>query len=571
MINFKVLRWKNFLSTGNIFTELELNKFNTSLIVGRNGSGKSTVLDALTFALFGKPFRKINKPQLVNSITRRDMVVEIEFDIGTNLYKIVRGIKPNIFEIYQNGELVNQSSEVKDYQEVLEKTILKVNYKSFCQVVVLGSATFQPFMQLSAGQRRDVIEDLLDLQIFTTMNSILKNKIMMNGQEVNETALLSKSNQEKIALVREHLLELQNNNEQLLEEKRQRIEQSKEEIEKLKKQLEPIEQQVAELYKKNNECDYPSLEKKLKKLETYKHQINAKINLINKDMNFLNEHDDCPTCKQSIEQTFKELTLKDKNEGLNTLQDGLDLLLNQITELNDKMTDASNIMDKLNETKFEENIFLNRINSLNDYITELEKDISSIENNKKQANDIKIADLEAEYELLKNKQIELSKDKTILSASSSLLKDSGIKAKIIKQYVPIINKLINKYLTALDFYIQFELNEEFDETIKSRYRDDFSYSSFSEGEKMKINLAILFTWRAVAKLRNSINTNLLIMDEVFDSSLDTDGTEEFLKLLNNLTNDTNTFIISHKRDQLADKFENVIKFEKKQNFSRIME
>jgi DNA repair exonuclease SbcCD ATPase subunit len=567
MIKFKVIRWKNFLSTGNIFTELDLCKFNTSLIVGRNGSGKSTVLDALTFALFGKPFRKINKPQLMNSITRRDMVVEIEFDIGTNLYKIVRGIKPNIFEIYQNGELVNQSSEIKDYQEVLEKNILKVNYKSFCQVVVLGSATFQPFMQLSAGQRRDVIEDLLDLQIFTTMNSVLKNKIMLNGQQVNETTLLIKSNQEKIDLVKEHLLEIQNNNEQLIEEKRQRLHQTDVDLIDITAEYGKINGQIVELSKDVSLGD--SLKKKLKKLETYKHQINAKISILNKDISFLNEHNDCPTCKQSIEQTFKESSIKEKNDGLNEIQEGMDLLVKQMDELTSQIDVINNLNDKINSLRLEESRLINKITSLKSYIKELEKDISSIEVNKKQTSDVKISDLEAEYEILNKKQIELSKDKTLLSASSLLLKDSGIKAKIIKQYVPIINKLINKYLTALDFFIQFELNEEFDETIRSRYRDDFSYSSFSEGEKQKINLAILFTWRAVAKLRNSINTNLLIMDEIFDSSLDNNSVEHFFTLINGLNSNENLFVISHK-ENMIEKFDNIIRFKKTQNFSTVI-
>lgn len=567
MIVFRKIKYKNFLSTGNIFTEISLDKHNTTLIVGDNGSGKSTVLDALTFGLFGKPFRKINKPQLLNTITRKDMVVEIEFSIGSNSYKIIRGIKPNIFELYKNNVLLNQSAESKDYQEILEKQIIKVNFKSFCQVVVLGSATFQPFMQLSSAQRREVIEDLLDLQIFTVMNALLKNKISDNNQKLSECLNNKKLIEEKIKLIKEHLIELQNNNEQIIEEKKQRIEDAKKEIGSITEFNEKVLEQIKELVDKTT--DEKKLKNKLAKLEQFKYKIHANLSVLKKDIDFFTNNDNCPTCKQLIEVKFKEQSVTEKQEEIKTIQEGLVLLEEQYNSINNSIKEINQNISKINSLKLEESRYNTKLSSLTDYIKELDKDIKNLITDKKQDTDIKITDLEEELEKISINYSSLNNHKGILNAANILLKDGGIKAKIVKQYVPIINKLINKYLSSLDFYIQFELNEEFKETIKSRYRDEFSYESFSEGEKMKINLAILFTWRAVAKLRNSINTNLLIMDEVFDSSLDSNGTDEFLKLLNNLTKETNTFIISHKTDQLIDKFENVIKFQKKQNFSKV--
>ena len=567
MIVFKTIRYKNFLSTGNIFTEIFLDKHNTTLIVGDNGSGKSTILDALTFGLFGKPFRKINKPQLLNTITRKDLVVEIEFSIGSNNYKIVRGIKPAVFELYKNGSLLNQSAESKDYQEILEKQIIKVNFKSFCQVVVLGSATFQPFMQLSTGQRREVIEDLLDLQIFTVMNVLLKNKISDNNQMLSDCMNNKKIIEEKIKLIKEHLAELNNNNEQIIEEKKQRINEAQIEIESLSKTIEDVTNNIKALSEKI--IQEKKLKSKAVKLDELKYKIQANLSVLKKDIDFFNKNDDCPTCKQLIEEKFKEQTILEKQKEVEKIEDGLKVLEEQYSSISKSVKEIEKVHSQINSYKLEESRYNTKISSLTSYIVELNRDIKSMISDKKQDNNHKITDLEAELEKITIEYSSLNEHKNILNSANALLKDGGIKAKIVKQYVPIINKLINKYLSALDFYIQFELNEEFKETIKSRYRDEFSYDSFSEGEKMKINLSILFTWRAVAKLRNSINTNLLIMDEVFDSSLDSNGTEEFLKLLNNLTKDTNTFIISHKTDQLIDKFENVLKFQKKQNFSKV--
>jgi DNA repair exonuclease SbcCD ATPase subunit len=567
MIVFKKIRWKNFLSTGNLFTEIELNKSATTLIVGENGAGKSTLLDALSFALFNKPFRKINKPLLLNSITKKDLVVEIEFSIGPNNYKIIRGIKPNVFEVYQNGSLLNQSADSKDYQEILEKQILKINFKSFCQVVVLGSASFVPFMSLPTGQRREIIEDLLDLQIFTSMNTILKQRIITNAedlikQEANKTIV-----EEKIKLVRSHLIEVQNNNDKIIAEKNDRIAQTNSQVNGLNDEYWSLNNKRKDLEEKT--VDEKELSSSMKKLTALKHKFEAHLSSQKDQIKFFTDHDNCPTCKQTIDESFKCDMVETNQQKVKELEENLDLVAKNYMETNDKITELMNIQSEINTLKMEEHKLTTKITSLIDYRTQLENEINSIQKN---VTEDKSEQLNALVDELKEADIllnELHDLKQTYQAVSVLLKDGGIKAKIIKQYIPIINKLINKYLSSMDFFVQFELNEEFNETIKSRFRDEFSYASFSEGEKMRINLAILFTWRAVAKLRNSISTNILIMDEVMDSSLDANGTEEFMKVLTQLAIDTNTFIISHKTDQLYDKFTSVIKFEKHKNFSKI--
>ena len=567
MIIFRKLRWKNLLSTGNVFTEIDLNKFNTTLIVGENGAGKSTILDALSYALFGKAFRKINKPQLLNTITQKNLVVEIEFSIGINQYKIIRGIKPNIFEVYQNDKLMNQSAEMKDYQEILEKQIIKVNHKSFCQVVILGSATFQPFMQLPSGQRRDIIEDLLDLQIFTTMNSLLKDKVLMNTVALQTKTSDKKIIEEKIKLIKEHLIEMKNNNDQLIKEKQDRINETDDKIEDLDKQYTSLKRQISTL--ENGLEDKNDLSTRINKLSSLKHQIEAKRAIIEKDIKFFEKHENCPTCTQAISSDFREKTVSLKQNEIETIDDGLTKLIEQYEQAQKNLDKVLEIQADINEIKMDMHALNTQKNSLLDYKERIDEEIKSLGKSNKEMDDSKVPDLEKNLKSIEKEYQELTEEKNLLNAAGLLLKDGGIKSKIVKQYIPIINKLINKYLSSMEFMCQFELDEEFKETIKSRYRDIFSYESFSEGEKMRINLAILFTWRAIAKLRNSINTNLLIMDEVFDSSLDTNGTDEFLKLIKDLTSDTNTFIISHKTDQLYDKFEKVLKFEKHKNFSRI--
>jgi DNA repair exonuclease SbcCD ATPase subunit len=567
LIVFEKLRWKNLLSTGNVFTELNLNTDKTTLIVGKNGAGKSSILDSLLFVLFGKAFRKINKPQLLNSITQKNLVVEVEFSISNQKYKIIRGMKPNLFEVYLNGNLLNQSAEVKDYQEILEKQILKVNYKSFCQVVVLGSATFQPFMQLPTGQRREIIEDLLDLQIFTTMNSVLKNKILTNSEKIYQSQSNKKLIEEKIKLIKEHLIDLQNNNEQLVVEKKERIKETNAQLEKLSQVYCEYENKRKEL--EENLADSGCISKKLEKLSKLKHQIEANLSLVKKDVDFFNKHDNCPTCKQEIDEQFKCETIESKGKQISEYEEGLELLTRQYEEKNIELKNILEIKSKINDIKMEINTTKSKINSMIEYRDRIEEEIKSIKKVEAKKEYNKIPELEKELTKINSEYNELVEEKNIFNVASTLLKDGGIKAKIIKQYVPVINKLINKYLSSMEFMCQFELDEQFNETLKSRHRDEFSYASFSEGEKLRINLAILFTWRALAKLRNSINTNLLIMDEVFDSSLDANGTEEFLKIIKDLTSDTNTFIISHKTDQLYDKFDRVIKFEKYKSFSRI--
>jgi DNA repair exonuclease SbcCD ATPase subunit len=567
MIYFKVLRWRNFLSTGNIDTEIQLNKSTNTLIVGENGAGKSTILDALTYALFGKPFRKVNKGQLLNSITRKNLVVEIEFDIGHTQYKIIRGQKPNVFEVYQNGNLVNQSAEMRDYQEVLEKQILKLNLKSFCQVVILGSASFVPFMQLPAAQRREIIEDLLDLQIFTTMNSLLKERIAENTESLTEINTDQKVILEKIKIIKEHLLEKQNSNEKIITEKISLIDDTDYKLEKLNQQYWNFNVAIEAM--KDQMSDETTVAKHLQKVSQYRHKIEAAVAILNSDLKFFNEHKDCPTCSQAIDESFRDRVITEKSEQLDDSRSKLQLLSKEYEEANTRLNQLIEIQAAINTKQMEQFKVKSTIDSLIKYRDQLEKEIKQINISHEIDEEDKMSELEAELNAVAVRYNDAMDQKQIYTAAAMLLKDGGIKARIIKQYVPVINKLINKYLSAMDFFVQFELDEEFNETIKSRFRDEFSYASFSEGEKMRINLAILFTWRAVAKLRNSISTNLLIMDEVFDSSLDNNGTEEFLKIIKELTSDTNTFIISHKGDQLYDKFETVLKFEKKQNFSRV--
>jgi len=569
LIYFKTIRYKNFLSTGNSFTEVELNKNNTTLIVGENGAGKSTILDALSFALYNKPFRKVNKPQLLNSINKKDLIVELEFNIGSSMYKIIRGLKPNIFEMYSNGKLLSQDAASRDYQDVLEKQILKLNHKSFCQVVVLGSASFVPFMQLTAASRREVIEDLLDIQIFSTMNSLLKEKINTNNSSIMEVEYQYDLTSEKIKMQHEHIIALQKNNEEQIEKYRQELKQITDRIDAEKIQVDDTEQQILALSQQVE--DQEQVNSKQNKLQVLEGQLNDKLAKLEKEINFFNSHDNCPTCKQGIDDTFKCETVSTKQNQFQETTDGIDQIRKEIQKIQKRIAEIASVLSQISTSNIQKITHLNNITGLVQQCKKIAKDISELQT--KSDDFIINDDRMKELELLIDQQVEqksdLLKDKEAYTIASVILKDNGIKARIIKQYIPVINKLINKYLSAMDFFVQFELNENFDETIKSRFRDEFSYASFSEGEKMRINLAILFTWRAIAKLRNSASTNLLIMDEVLDGSLDSNGTDEFLKILNNLTQDTNTFIISHKVDQLVDKFSNVIKFAKIKNFSQV--
>jgi DNA repair exonuclease SbcCD ATPase subunit len=569
MILFKKLRWQNLLSTGNQFTEIILNKSKSTLIVGENGAGKSTILDALSFALYGRPFRNINKPQLMNSITGKGLVVEVEFSIGRKEYMIRRGIKPGIFEVFQNGILINQNSDVREYQEMVEKTILKMNHKSFAQIVVLGSANYIPFMQLSAGDRRAVIEDLLDIQIFSVMNTLLKEKIAANKIAIRDAEYQIDLVEQKIEMTQRHIASLQTNNDDLIKTKNDLVHELNDKITQAQNDSADLSAQVESLYEQIGDSE--KVLAKRKKILELEGKLETRIKSLRKEVEFFHDHDNCPTCKQGIDHEFKTTRIEDRSMQLVDVEDAfkkleteiqnVDTRINQITTINSSITKINNQISNHN----------NDIRAWNNSISTLEKEIAGIRANTSQI-DTSINEIDG----LKNDQKKFHKTKydliderEMLDVSSSLLKDGGIKTRIIRQYVPIINKLVNKYLAALDFFVNFELDEKFNETIKSRFRDEFSYASFSEGEKMRIDLALMFTWRAIAKLRNSASTNLLIMDEVFDSSLDVGGTEEFLKILDGLTQDSNVFIISHKGDQLYDKFHSVIKFEKHKNFSRI--
>ena len=569
MIYFKTLRWRNFLSTGNSYTEIELNKNNTTLVVGENGAGKSTMLDALCFALYNKPFRKINKPQLMNSINKKDLVVELEFDIGTNKYKIVRGLKPNIFEVYQNNNMISQDADNRDYQDVLERQILKLNHKSFCQVVVLGSASFVPFMQLPAASRREVIEDLLDIQIFSTMNSLLKEKINSNSTMVMDVEYQYDMTSEKISMQHQYIEAMQKNNDEHVEKIKLDLKQYMDSIENAKLAIASLDQQIGILNEQINDQD--QVNKKQKKLQVLETQLNDKLTKLQKEIEFFNLHDNCPTCKQGIDNEFKCETVSTKESQIEETSEGIEQLRQEIQNIQDRIQTIANISSQVTSFNIEKITHTNTISGLLAQCKKAAKDIEELQKKTEEysLNDDTIKELESKIGLLAEQKGDLLNDKEAYGVASIILKDNGIKARIIKQYVPVINKLINKYLAAMDFFVNFELDENFNETIKSRFRDEFSYASFSEGEKMRINLAILFTWRAVAKLRNSASTNLLIMDEVLDGSLDSNGTDEFLKIINTLTQDTNTFIISHKVDQLVDKFANVIRFVKVKNFSGV--
>ena len=567
MIIFKKIRWMNFLSTGNAFTEIQLDKEQTTLIVGDNGAGKSTLLDALSFVLYSKPFRKINKPQLINSINKKDLVVEVEFNIGPASYKIVRGLKPAIFEVYKNGALLNQDADTRDYQDILEKQILKLNHKSFCQVVVLGSASFVPFMQLTAQARREVIEDLLDIQIFSTMNSLLKQRVTDNN-----TALLVidkdiEMTSERIRMQQIHNEAMQKNVEEQLDKYRAELRSITDRIERERESAELYDEEINKLTQEI--VDAQAVEKKQGKVGLLEKQLQSKLEKLNEDIEFFKKNESCPTCKQNIDQSFRASEIDKKLHSCTEVESGITQLKEEASKINDRLSEIRSITARITDLNIKRITHQNTAKGLLTQGKKVAKDIEELQNDSTSTGTVNMEDLDKQLQEQTELKSEHLKDKEALAASAIILKDTGIKARIINQYVPIINKLINKYLSALDFFVMFELDSNFNETIKSRHRDDFSYASFSEGEKMRINLAILFTWRAVAKLRNSASTNLLIMDEVLDGSLDGNGTDEFLKILNNLTLDTNTYIISHKIDQMHDKFANVIKFEKHKNFSRM--
>lgn len=569
MILFRKIRWKNLLSTGNHFTEINLSTNTNTLIVGENGSGKSTLLDAMCFGLFGKAFRSINKPQLLNSINQKDCVVEVEFDTNNKSYKIVRGIKPNVFEIYCNGNLLNQDAASKDYQEHLEKFILKLNYKSFTQIVILGSASFTPFMQLSASDRRAIIEDLLDIQIFSTMNGLVKERLSNNKELTSSSKHQVDLVNKEYELKKKHIEELKKSNDDEIKRYEEEIQTNLQIISDLLANNNVLSVRSEELSQQvSNKLDSENKIKKIVKLET---QIENNLNKYKKDIEFFKEHDDCPTCRQSIVLQFKEDQIQSLDTRVNDSKQALD-------QLKKKLNEEQERLNTINETQsviqsFVVKIATNNtsINETNKYITKLQKKIDELRISKvgteQEGNNLRV--LEDSLSQLQGQIKQLVEEKSYLEAASVLLKDTGIKTKIVRQYLPVINKLVNKYLASLDFFVNFNLDESFKETIKSRHRDDFSYNNFSEGEKQRIDMALMLTWRAVAKLKNSANTNLLILDETFDSSLDANGTDYLMTVLHTLEG-VNLFVISHKGDILQDKFENVIRFVKEKNFSKVI-
>jgi DNA repair exonuclease SbcCD ATPase subunit len=564
MTTFKTIRYKNFLSAGNIFTEINLQKEEHTLIIGENGAGKSTILDAITFALFGKPFRNINKPQIINSVNGRDCVVEVEFKSLSKDYKIVRGLKPNVFEIYCDGDLVDQDAKSKDYQDYLEKHILKFNYKAFTQIVILGSSSFVPFMQLSAADRRAIIEDLLDIQIFSAMNQVVKER---NATLKNEATKLKSdidSTVAQIEMQKKYIEEAKKNNQDQIDVKEQELKENQEQLEKLQNDSALIQKHVDTLLK--TITDEKKVKDKNKKLSQFEAKIDNNITKLQKDIDFFNNNDTCPTCDQSInnkEEKVEQYTSKmnEFSEGMKKLKEEQDAVLRRI-----------NNIEAVNKNILSHQSEITRINAsytqIQKYVKKLEKEIEDLKGKKVLSDDMMNISQELYDKLtqLQTNKATLIDRKKYIDVAAYLLKDSGIKAKIVKQYLPIINKLVNKYLASMNFFVNFEIDEEFKESIKSRHRDDFSYENFSEGEKQKIDLSLLFTWRAIAKMKNSINTNILLLDEVFDSSLDANGTESLLQILHTLPDNTNIFVISHK-DSLHDKFKNILKFEKRKGFS----
>ena len=568
MIEFKTIKWKNLLSTGNNFTEVNLNGHERTLIVGENGSGKSTILDALCFSLFSKPFRKINKSQLVNTVNCGDCKVELEFRIGRIEWKVVRGIKPNVFEIYKNGTLLDQSSATNDQQKWLEQNVLKMNYKSFTQIVVLGSSTFVPFMQLSAPGRRDVIEDILDIRIFSTMNLILKERIKVNKEEVFDVENAMSLLKDKVTVQKTLIEDLRKQSQSNVSHWNENIESLKEQIAKAEEEIELDMREVDSLTFELSEGEDPT--ERIQNLRDFKVKFNSKIKDLTKEIKFFKGNASCPTCHQDIKFDLRDNMVSTDEEKVSKLNEALDKIAKEHKLLDKDLTERNEISTLIKESQIKIKQSLSDINWKTKKIKEIEKEIESIKTDdgsvdKEKDKLLKIIEQGREKEKLKKEVINKRED---LKMVSEFLKDGGVKSSIIRKYLPVMNDLINKYLQKLEFYVNFNLDDMFNETIKSRFRDEFSYASFSEGEKMRIDLALLFTWREIAKLKNSVNTNILILDEIFDSSLDNNGTQDFMKILYNITDGNNVFVISHKGEQIVDKFDNVIEFTKYKNFSK---
>ncbi len=566
-IQFNSIRYKNILSTGNVFTDIPLNKNRTTLVSGTNGSGKSTILDAITFALYGKPFRKINKPQLINTINTKDLVVEVNFTVSGNDYLIRRGMKPNIFEIYRNGELVNQDAAVRDYQAYLEQNILGLNYKSFNQIVVLGSATYVPFMELPAYQRREIIEDLLDIQVFSTMNLLLKDRVSLNKESITDNNYQIDLIKSKIESAVEHNESIRKIREGEVNKIRERMQDHIDRIEEEKTFIEEIEVTIKSLI--DTIEDKPVIKKKLEKTKNIRQELDTVLRGYLKDLNFYHDNDNCPTCKQGIDHNFKETIIYERNQKKREAKDGMDGIEIKITELEARIEEISKVEDviqshnlKIGEHRAQIKMSMNALKSFKNDLDAAEKEVEEVDTSKLEEFNKTLKDLQ-------NDQVKLFDERETLGVAAAMLKDGGIKTRIIRQYIPVMNKLINKYLSAFELFVDFHLDENFNEVIKSRFRDAFSYASFSEGEKLRISLSIMLSWRAVAKLRNSVSTNLLILDETLDGAMDGAGVENLIDTLHNLNNNDNIFVISHRGDQFGEKFDSNIRFEKVKNFSQI--
>jgi|TARA_R110002153_G_scaffold174769_2_gene328067 DNA repair exonuclease SbcCD ATPase subunit len=568
LIEFKTVRYKNFLSTGQQFIEVPLNKGGTTLVIGDNGSGKSTMLDALCFGLFNRPFRDIKKDQIVNSINEKDCIVEIEFNIGSNQYKIVRGIKPNKFEIWCNDKMLNQDAAAKDYQKHLEDNIIRLNFRSFTQVVILGSSSFVPFMRLQPRWRRMVVEEILDIEIFTRMNFLLREKNKNKDEEIRSADFSVNLFEEKIADQDKHIQDLQYKNKQSIEGKQSTIEKEEAGRQQYVEDIKDLDREISQLRDKIlDETEVKSKHMKFHQLEA---KLESNCNKHKTMLKFFEENDDCPTCKQTINDIFKTEQIENRKEKLGEIEKGMSEMSSSIQKIESRMTTIQNTVIAIREKEMLIERFKTSIESIDRYIKTISGDIDSLRDEKESTGEAKgvLKQLRESFSEAEKNKLKLKEEKLYLETARELMTDTGIKTKIIKQYLPIMNQLINKNLQNLDFYVNFTLDAEFNETIKSRYRDNFNYNNFSEGEKLRIDLSVLFTWREIAKIKNSTNTNLLILDEVLDSSLDSSGTEEFMKIINSLSNE-NVFVISHKGDILVDKFTQVIKYEKYKNFTRV--
>ena len=569
MIHFKKIRYKNFLSTGQQFIEVQLDRSSKTLVVGENGAGKSTMLDALCFGLFQRAFRNIKKDQMVNSINEKDCVVEVEFIIGQNEYKIVRGIKPNIFEIWCNNVMLNQDAAVRDYQKHLETTILKLNFRSFTQVVILGNASFVPFMQLSSRHRRNVVEEILDIEIFSKMNFMLRTKVQAQDELIKQSDFNSQLIEGKIDSQKKHIEDLSGNNQQFIDKKKLEIQKAQTDIDNYQLDIDRVSAEKIAL--QNEIIDETKINNKYKQLHNMEAKLENTCSKHKKDLKFFETHNDCPTCQQTIDEAFKTSIIDKKKNKVVEIDSAMGQLVKEINTTETRLTKINETMVAIREKELLINRYETSISEINKYIIDKQNEIDELSDDKFTTGVAtgQLTELQEQLTEAESTKVKQKEHKTYLDTARYLMQDTGIKTKIIKQYLPIMNQFINKNLADMDFFVNFTLDEEFNETIKSRHRDVFNYNSFSEGEKLRIDLSILFTWREIAKMKNSMNTNLLILDEIFDSSLDASGTDEFMRILTNKLAKENVFVISHKGDTLIDKFPSILKFEKYKNFTRM--